>query len=321
MCAQSDPTLGIIVVWGFGGDVWGLNETTGAILWDFNTNSVNGSPGEETPYGVNPLWIFTDFAIGGEGPTTTMYLPEGHEYAPPLFHDCQILAINVETGKVTWNELGFFDVSLAIADGIVTTLNCYDGQIYGFGMGPSATTVTAPDVGVTTAAPIVIRGTVTDISPGSKQEVVAANYPNGLPCVSDASESQFMATVYQQQPVQSNVTGVPVTLTDIDPNGNYETIGTTTTSGYTGFYSLTWTPPIAGNYTITATFAGSNSYWGSYSQTAIYASGAAATPAPAATPQSLTPVSNDVIGLGIAAIVVIIVIGAVLALLMLRKRP
>jgi hypothetical protein len=110
-------------------------------------------------------------------------------------------------------------------------------------------------------------------------------------------------------------------LTDIDPNGNYETIGTTVSDGYTGYYSITWTPPIAGNYTITATFAGSNSYWGSYSETSIDASGAAATPQPAATPQSLTPVSNDVIGLGIAAIVVIIVIGAVLALLMLRKRP
>jgi hypothetical protein len=130
-----------------------------------------------------------------------------------------------------------------------------------------------------------------------------------------------MATVYQQQPVQSNVTGVPVTLTDIDPNGNYETIGTTISDGYTGTYGMTWTPPIAGNYTITATFAGSNSYWGSYDTTYLYAGGAAATPQPAATPQSLTPVSNDVIGLGIAAIVVIIVIGAVLALLMLRKRP
>ena len=160
-----------------------------------------------------------------------------------------------------------------------------------------------------------------DVSAGASQEAVKANYPNGLPAVSDASESQFMATVYQQQPEQHNVTGVQVTLTDLDPNGNYETIGTTTSDGYTGAYSITWVPPIAGNYTITATFAGSNSYYGSYATTYLYAGGAAATAAPAATPQSLTPVSNDVIGLGIAAIVVIIVIGAVLALLMLRKKP
>jgi len=130
-----------------------------------------------------------------------------------------------------------------------------------------------------------------------------------------------MATVYEQQPVQSNVTGVPVTLTDIDPNGNYETIGTTISDGYTGAYGITWTPPIAGNYTITATFAGSNSYWGSYSTTSIYAGTPAATAPPAPTPQSLTPIGNDVAYFGIAAIIVIIIIGVVLALLMLRKKP
>ena len=321
LAAQCDPTLGITVIWGFGGDVWGINQTNGNVIWSFNTNSVNGSPGEETPYGVNPLWIFQDWCMGGQGATTTMYLPEGHEYAPPLFHNAQMLAINVNTGVVTWNELGFYDTTSAIADGIVTALNDYDGQVYAWGQGPSATTVTAPHVGVSTTAPVVISGTVMDVSPGASQEVTKADFPNGLPAVSDASQSLFMATVYEQQPIQSNVTGVPVTLTDIDPNGNYETIGTTTSSGYTGYYSIAWTPPIAGNYTITATFAGSNSYYGSYSTTSIYAAGAAATPSPAATPQSLTPVSNDVIGLGIAAIVVIIVIGAVLALLMLRKKP
>jgi hypothetical protein len=232
-----------------------------------------------------------------------------------------MLAINVETGAITWNELGFYDTTSAVADGIVTSLNDYDGQVYAWGQGPSATTVTAPHVGVTTTAPVVISGTVTDVSPGASQEVTKANFPNGLPAVSDASQSQFMATVYEQQPEQHNVTGVPVTLTDIDPNGNYETIGTTVSDGYTGYYTMTWTPPIAGNYTITATFAGSNSYYGSYSTTSIYAGGAPATPQPAATPQSLTPIGNDVAYYGIAAIVVIIVIGAVLALLMLRKKP
>jgi hypothetical protein len=321
MSSQVDPTLGILCIWGLGGDCWAINITNGNVLWDFNTNSVNGSPGEETPYGVNPLWIFTDWAMGGQGSATTLYLPEGHMYAPPLIHNQQLLAVNVETGAITWHELFYGDVNAQIADGILTSLNCYDGQVYGFGMGPSATTISAPSVGVTTATPVVIKGSVTDVSPGASQEVQKADFPNGLPCVSDASESQFMETVYQQQPEQHNVTGVQVTLTDVDPNGNYETIGTTTSDGYTGSYGITWTPPIAGNYTITATFAGSNSYYGSYATTFLYAGGAPATPSPAATPQSLTPVSNDVIGLGIAAIVVIIVIGAILALLMLRKRP
>ena len=98
--------------------MWAINITTGAVIWSWNTNSINGSPGEETPYGVNPLWIFTDWAIAGQGPTTTLYLPEGHMYAPPLIHNQQLLAVNVETGAVTWNEVFLRHVSNAIADGV-----------------------------------------------------------------------------------------------------------------------------------------------------------------------------------------------------------
>ena len=75
-------------------------------------------------------------------------------------------------------------------------------------MGPSKTTVNAPQVGVTTATPVTITGTVTDISAGAQQKAVAANYPNGLPCVSDASMTQFMEAVYEQQPMPTNITGV-----------------------------------------------------------------------------------------------------------------
>ena len=72
--------------------------------------------------------------------------------------------------------------------------------------------------------------------------------------------------VYEQQPEPTNVTGVPVTLTAIDPNGNTVPIGTTTSNAI-GTYSVTWTPPIPGNYTIIATFAGSGAYYGSYADT------------------------------------------------------
>ena len=67
---------------------------------------------------------------------------------------------------------------------------------------------------------MIISGTVTDVSAGASQEAVAANFPNGLPCVSDASMTQFMEYVYEQQPKPTNMTGVPVTLTAIDSNGN-----------------------------------------------------------------------------------------------------
>ena len=74
-----------------------------------------------------------------------------------------------------------------------------------------------------------------------------------------------------QQPKPTNNTGVPVTLSVIDSNGNLRQIGTTT-SDAAGTYSFTWTPDISGTYAVIANFAGSNSYYGSSAQTHFYAS-------------------------------------------------
>ena len=193
----------------------------------------------------------------------------------------------------------------------MTNLNAYDNQIYAYAKGPSKITVNAPSVGVTTATPVTITGTITDISAGSQQSSVALNYPNGLPCVSDASMSQWMETVYMQQPMANNITGVPVILSVVDANGNYRTIGTTTSNVY-GTYSLNWTPDISGDYTVIADFAGSLSYYPSSTSTAFYASEPAATPSPAPIASS-TP-TEMYFALSTAAIIIaIIIVGAVLA--------
>ncbi len=66
----------------------------------------------------------------------------------------------------------------------MVTLNAYDNQIYAVGQRRHKLTVNAPDVGVTTAAPITISGSIYDLSAGASQEAVAANFP----------------TAYQQSP-------------------------------------------------------------------------------------------------------------------------
>jgi hypothetical protein len=315
-----DTTTGVLYVWALGGDVWAVNMTNGNIIWTWSTAQANGEAGTETPYGIYPLWTFSDEALAGQGSGTILYLSEGHEYTPPLFHGALELALNATTGQLVWDNLGFDDTATAVADGVMTTFNAYDGQIYAYAQGPSKTTVSAPDLGVTTATPITITGSVTDISPGASQQAVAANFPNGLPCVSDASMTQFMEAVYEQQPMPTNTTGVPVTLSVTDSNGNHYNIGTTTTNAM-GTYGLTWTPIITGNYTLTATFAGTNGYYGSAATTYFYASSPPATPAPTAPPVTGLA-STGTVELGIAAvIIVIIIIGAVLAVLTLRKRP
>jgi len=202
-------------------------------------------------------------------------------------------------------------------------------MIYAFGKGPSTTTVTAPSVGVSTETPITITGTVMDVSPGTryltepdetktKQNEVALRFPDGVPCVSDESQSAWMEYVYQQQPCPANTVGVQVTLSVIDSNGNYRPIGTTTTNAM-GSFGLTWTPDIPGEYTVIANFAGSNSYYSSAAQTYFFASEAPqATPQPTQAPTSMAeqyflPMSIVTVVAAIAAV------GAVILLLLRRK--
>ncbi len=148
-------------------------------------------------------------------------------------------------------------MSYAIADGFNTWFNGYDGQLYTVGRGPSQTTISAPDVGLASGQSVVLRGLVTDISAGTQQTQQKADFPNGVPVSSDASMAAWMGYVYQQQPLPTNFTGVPVTISVTDSNGNTRAIGTTTTSA-NGAYTLTWTPDISGNYTVTANFAGTS---------------------------------------------------------------
>ena len=303
---------GTIYLWAYGGDVYAYNLADGSLKWHYQTPS----GGYESPYGSEPLWTFTVGTVA-DG---KLFLPEGHMYSPPLFHGAQQLALNITDGSVVWS-IDAFDVNSgpAIVDGIMTTLNAYDNQIYAWGKGPTKLTVVAPSVGVTTATPITITGTVTDISAGAKQEAVAANYPNGLPCISDSSMSSFMESVYMQQPMPNNLTGVPVTLSVLDANGNYRTIGTTTSDAM-GTIAFNWTPDIAGAYKIYATFAGTNSYYPSNAATAFYASEPAPTPAPTSEP--IQSAADMYFVPAIAGLfVLVIVVAIVLALLMLRKHP
>ena len=211
-----------------------------------------------------------------------------------------------------------FDIgsSPAVADGYMVWFNGYDNQIYSYGKGPSAVTVNVQPFG----SAMVIRGSIIDKSPGTQQTAPAANFPNGVPCVSEASMSRFMEAVYQQQPMPTNTTGVPVSVSVLDSNGNFREIGRTTSDG-SGMYTLTWVPDIPGNYTVVANFAGSESYYPSNAETSFYASEAATT---TITPSSAPPQSAaDLYFIpAVAAIIVVIIIGfAVLAFLTVRKRP
>jgi hypothetical protein len=222
-----------------------------------------------------------------------------------------MLAVNMTDGSLVWNELGMYIRSTAIADNVMLSMNAYDNQIYAFAKGPSTMTVSAPSTGVTTKTPITITGTVMDISAGSKQHAVALNFPNGIPCVSDASQSRWMEYVYQQQPMPTDTTGVEVTLSVLDANNNFRTIGTTTSSA-SGVFSYLWTPDISGTFHVYASFTGSNSYFGSSAETAVYAGEPPTATSTQQTVQQQADYNVPIIGVGIAVIIAIALVGLIL---------
>jgi len=279
---QASIAYGMLLGLDFGGYVHAIDLQTGTTVWDFYA----GSSGLETAYGSWPLNNPPPTSADGK-----IYVVSGHAYNPPIFKGARIYCINATDGTQIWSNLGFYTYDpVEIADGIMVAYSVYDAQIYAYGQGRSATTVTAPDVAVPHGTTVLIKGTVTDQSPGETCLGIPAA---GTPAISDDSMSDWMAYLYEQQPKPTNATGVPVTLSVFDSNNNTYVIGTTT-SDIKGNFAFAWTPPVPGLYKVTATFAGSNSYFSSDAGTSFVVSEAASL-APIVTPtptQTAAPTST-----------------------------
>jgi hypothetical protein len=196
--------------------------------------------------------------------------------------------------------------------------NSFDGQIYTLGKGPTATAFSIQNDVLTHGNSVLLKGLITDESPGTKDSDRLARFPHGVPAVSDASMSEWMEYVYMQQPRPADINGVEVVISVLDPNNNSYEVGRTT-SDANGMFSLLFEPEVSGEYTVIASFAGSESYWPSSAQTAIAVMEA---PEPTATPtQPPESVADMYFVPAIAGIIAAIAIGFALVILMLRKRP
>jgi len=249
----------------------------------------------------------------------------GHcEHSPidPRPRGGPFICLNATTGEVIWRINGAFRQTRwggrgIIGDSIIVTQDTYDQRVYAIGKGPSATTVTAPETVQPLGKPVLVKGMVTDISPGTEEYALTARFPNGVPAVCDENMSDWMLYVYKQFPRPADAVGVEVIVSVLDPNNNCYEVGRAT-SDAEGFYSCMFTPEVPGKYTIFATFEGSGAYYGSSAETAIGVEEApVATPAPTPTPAPMT--DTYVLGIGAAAIIAIVVIGLVI-ILMLRRR-
>ena len=290
--------------------VYAFDWNNGKIVWRFEATANSF----ETPYtdaNGSSVYSFNAGGILADG-KIFVYNTE-HTPSQPITRGWRLFCINATTGAGLWNITGIMTPG-AIADGYLTASNSYDGYMYVFGKGQSATTVSAPQTAITAGTPAIISGTVLDQSPAQK----------GKACVSEASMTTYMEYIHMQQPIDGlwhniTVTGVPVSIDAVDPNGNSMHIGTAT-SDVSGIFAYTWTPAIAGNYKIMATFIGSNSYGSSYGETAATVVNAPAITSTATPNQATAATTSDVMTFSLIGAIIVIIALAIVAVLLLKRK-
>ncbi len=282
--------------------IYAFNWSTGKISWVYKDPSIPF----ETPYaGYDPLMSSVSIADG----KIYAYNSE-HTQSQPFTRGWKLHCINATTGDGIWNINGPLTPG-AMADGYLTAAG-NDGYMYVFGKGQSKTTISAPQTAITQGQSILIAGTVLDQSPAQPD----------TPCVSKDSMATYMEYLHMQMPIDgilhnATVTGVSISIDAVDPNGNYIHIGDVTSDGYSGTFGYTWQPEISGQYTVTATFMGDDSYGSSFATTYVDVTEAPAISlTPTQTAITMPPFELYTIGSVIAIIFAIAV-----AVLLLRKKP
>ncbi len=303
---------------GYGGVITAYDVKTGNVQWIYYPESIG-----------------TESAYGGVYPTAVVMISDGklytvsgeHSPTQPLFRGPNLRCLDAATGQEIWKILGFFggmspsSSNIIMADGILVGLNSFDNQLYAFGKGSSGTTVTIQNDMSVLGNKVMVKGTVTDQSPVGRRNIndVLQVPLKDTPAISDQDMTAWMEYMFMQQEKPTNAQGVDVSLSAIDPNGNSVPIGTTT-SDMNGNYAIAFNPEVPGTYQIIANFAGSKAYGPSSATTYLTVEDAAqATATPAPQPESI---ADTYFVPAIAGIIIaIIVVGAILALLLLRKRP
>jgi hypothetical protein len=323
--------MGHLYQHGWGGLIYCYDTKTGELLWTYG----NGGEGNNTNSGLDTPWgYYPNFVCAFADGKVYLYSTEHSPNTPPYKGE-KVRCIDANTGKELWTLMGWSCSAFIIADGYGVYLNTYDNQLYSVGKGPSATTVTAaPGVGNI----VTIQGTVTDVSAGAKQLMQTGEF-NVVPAISDESMGKWMEYIYMQKPIPTNATGVPVTLYVSDTSGVVDTLQATT--DLSGHYIASWTPTTTGTFTVTASFEGTNGYYGStdVNGIAVGTLPATSTPTPTAAPTTAAPTTtaptetaaptttapepkggiDTYVYVSIAAVVVIVAIAALAMILRRRK--
>jgi hypothetical protein len=297
---------------GVGGILYAYNIADGTTDWTYNLDD----PYNEPVTGIR-WWGWITLIADDKVYLGTVE----HSAEQPLPRGAPLACINASNGAEIWRVNGMYRATrwggnAVMGDSIYATMDTYDQRVYAVGKGPSATTICCNDNVVGLGEQVIVSGYVTDISPGTEDYGLTARFPNGVPAVHDDNMSDWMLYVYKQFAKPADIMGVDVTITLVDPNGNTPEVGTVAADG-DGFFKLMFEPEVPGEYTIVATFCGSEAYYGSMAKTAVGVVDVPTTPPPTEAPAD--PTGTIVTGFGIGIIIAVVVIGLVI-IMMLRRR-
>jgi hypothetical protein len=309
----SSIAYGNLYASGIGGTLYCYDVMTGRLNWKYDATD------NFAEFKISPnWWLYITFISEGK-----IYVGHyEHSSGDPKPRGAPFLCFNATDGELIWSIDGAFRQTMwgspgIIGDSIIATMDTYDQRIYAIGKGPSAITVNASPKVSTHGSSVLIEGMVTDVSPGTEDYVLRARFPNGVPVIADEFMSDWMLYVYKQFSVPYAALGVDLLLEAFDSNGNYYEIGNVT-SDASGMFKMMWKPPVEGAYTIAARFEGTNSYWGSYAETAIGVSKAVSPTTPIESEESISKIIS--IGLVIITAVAVTCFIGVAIYLVLRRR-
>jgi outer membrane protein assembly factor BamB len=258
---------------GAGGVIYCYDLTDGTVLWSYAADD----PYQEYLF-ANNWWQFFWYITDGKLYSAHME----HSAIEPMPRVAPFLCLDAETGDIVWRADGLFRSTRwgaggIIGDSVMVSFDTYDNRLYGVGKGPSALTVEMTTDVTTQGNSIMVKGKVTDVSPGTEDIKLRLRFPNGVPAVADESMSQWMLYVYKQFACPTDVKGVDVFVKILDPNGDY--YSATVTADGSGAFSMAWAPQIVGMYQVTVLFQGSKSYYPSWATTSFVVDATPAAPA------------------------------------------
>jgi outer membrane protein assembly factor BamB len=297
---------------GAGGVIYCYDLTDGTVLWSYEATD----PYQEYLF-ANNWWQFFLFIVDGKLYSAHME----HSAIEPMPRGAPFYCFNATTGDVIWEADGLFRSTRwggrgIMGDSVMVGMDTYDNRLYAVGKGASVLTVEsaqAAEVG----SSVTIQGTVMDVSPGCLSDTnLQIRFPNGVPAVSDASQSAWMLYVWKNFERPADATGVPVRLELVGPDMSFTELGTATSDSY-GNFAFGFCPENAGTYMIIATFTGSGAYYGSTQTTYLTVSEAAALPPPC----DLTGVEDSIANQTtyLLVLIVLVIIALLLAIYAIMK--